>query len=79
MQPHYVLGIMGLCLLFLAYGLALFGKLDQDSWNFGMLNLTGAMLLVYYTYLEGAFLFSVLLLVWGLFAIINMIKGVVRK
>lgn len=72
-------GLIGLAILLLIYILSLFGKVSQDSWKFDILNFAGALCLVYYTYVEGAVFFSVLLLVWAMMAVINMVKLAVKK
>ena len=79
MEITIVLGVAGFALLLLAYVMALFGRLKQDSWTFDILNIVGAILLAYYTYKENAIIFSVLLLAWAFVAVLNMIKLVMKK
>lgn len=74
-----LVGIVGIVLIFIGYVCTLFGKLKEDSIAFDLLNIIGASLLAYYTYVEGALFFTALLIVWGLVALINMIKTVVKR
>ncbi len=79
MEIPMMLGLAGLLLLFSAYVAVLFGKVETSSRLFNLLNLTGALLLAYYTYEKRVFFFSVLLLAWAAVAVLNMIKRVVKK
>ncbi|MCX8146948.1 MAG: hypothetical protein N3D84_00585 [Candidatus Woesearchaeota archaeon] len=74
-----MIGVFGFAFLLVAYILALFGKLKLNSLPFDLLNIIGALLLFYYTYKEGALIFSALVLVWAIIAVINMSKLIIRK
>jgi hypothetical protein len=74
-----MIGLIGLAILLLGYTLSLFGKVNQDSWKFDILNIIGSLMLVYYTYVADQIFFSILLLIWEIISVVNMIKMAVKK
>jgi len=75
MDLEMIIGLVGLAALLLAYLLALFEKLNQDSWSFNILNILGGCSLTYYTLKQEVYSFSVLLFAWAVVSVINMIRG----
>ncbi|MBD3313526.1 hypothetical protein GF345_03720 [Candidatus Woesearchaeota archaeon] len=75
MAIDMMIGIAGLAALLLAYLLTLFGKMDQESGSFNILNIIGALSLTYYTYVEEVYSFAVLLFAWAVVSVINMMRG----
>ncbi|MBU0536648.1 MAG: hypothetical protein KKE20_06790 [Nanoarchaeota archaeon] len=75
MELDMIVGLTGLAALLLGYLFALFGKMNQDSWSFNILNILGGLSLTYYTFKEEVYSFSVLLFAWAFVSIINMVRG----
>ena len=70
-----IIGWIGSIAILLAYGLNSYQKIRSDSLSFLLLNLTGALFLIVYTYYEEAFASTFLNLVWVIIAVIALGKA----
>ena len=69
-----IIGWIGSFEILLAYGLNSYQKIRSDSLNFLLLNLTGGLLLILYTFYKGAFANTFLNVVWVVIAVAALIK-----
>jgi hypothetical protein len=69
-----IIGWTGSIEILLAYGLNSYQKIRSDSPTFLLLNLTGALFLIVYTFYEEAFASTFLNLVWVIIAVFALGK-----
>ena len=69
-----VVGWIGSAEILLAYGLNSYQKIKSDSRIFLFLNLTGGLLLIYYTFYKDALANTFLNVIWVIVAVIALIK-----
>lgn len=67
-------GYAGLTLLLIAFALNFMNKLKTTSKIYNVLNIAGAILLAYYSYLLNSIPFIMLQATWGIFALFNLIR-----
>jgi len=70
-----VVGVFGVGLLVVAFGLNLIGKLSQTSRWYLLLNIIGALLAAYYAWSGKMYPFLVLELVWMAAALVRLLKS----
>lgn len=70
-----IIGWIGSLAILLAYGLNSYQRIRSDSWTFLLLNFSGALLLIVYTYYEEAFASTFLNLVWVIIALFALVKA----
>jgi hypothetical protein len=68
-----LIGIFGLVLILVAFGLNLFHFLSQRSLSYNLLNILGSVFLAYYSLILGSIPFFILQLVWGLLSVYKLI------
>lgn len=65
MEVSLIIGILGMSLILIAFILTeFFDKWDADTWQFNLVNLCGAGLLIYYAYTLLSWPFMILNGVW---------------
>ena len=69
-----IFGMIGSIEILLAYGLNSYQKIRSDSRAFILLNLTGAFLLMGYSFYKDAYANIFLNLVWGIVAVVALAK-----
>lgn len=69
-----IFGMIGSFEILLAYGLNSYQKIRSDSRTFILLNLTGAFLLMVYSFYKDAYANIFLNLVWGIVAVVALAK-----
>jgi uncharacterized integral membrane protein len=69
-----IIGWIGSMEILLAYALNSYQKIRSDSRMFQMLNLTGGLLMMVYTFYKEAFANTFLNLVWVIVAIIALVR-----
>jgi hypothetical protein len=74
-----IIGWIGSVAILLAYALNSYQKLRSDSVAFLILNLTGGLLLMAYTFYKDALANTFLNLVWVIVAIVALIKMLTRR
>jgi hypothetical protein len=75
MPASQVIGSIGVALLLIAFFMNLFGMLDSDSRPYHALNVVGAALSCYASYLIGFAPFVVLEAIWCAAAVAAMLRG----
>jgi hypothetical protein len=70
-----IIGWIGSIEILLAYGLNSYQKIRSDSLSFLLLNLTGGLFLIAYTFYEEAFASTFLNFVWVIIAVFALGKG----
>jgi uncharacterized protein YqhQ len=69
------IGLIGMSLILLAFLLGeFFNKCNPNTLTYNLINLIGAGILVYYSYLISSWPFLILNFVWSLVALIKLIK-----
>lgn len=69
-----LIGWLGAGSLLLAFGLNVFGKIQATSKAYLLLNLVGSALLLYNAWMNEAFPFVAVNLVWVIFSAVKLIK-----
>lgn len=72
-------GFAGFGFLIIAYVLTLFGKINQESYVFTMMNIIGAALMAAYAYDVDGWAIIMMPLLWGLVSMIYLIKVTIQK
>lgn len=73
-----VLGWLGSVEVLLAFGLNTYQKIKSDSALYLVLNLTGGICLIMYSFYYGAFANTFINVVWALVAIIALAKRMIK-
>lgn len=74
-----IIGWIGSLAILVAYALNSYQKLRSDSLTFIILNLTGGLLLMAYTFYKDALANTFLNLVWVIVAVVALIKILTRR
>ena len=74
-----IIGWIGSLAILVAYALNSYQKLRSDSLTFLILNLTGGLLLMAYTFYKDALANTFLNLVWVIVAVVALIKILTRR
>jgi hypothetical protein len=74
MDLFFILGIIGILLILIAFILENTGKGGKDEINYNILNLIGSLFLFLYAYSTNSVIFMVLNLIWVLISIYFIIK-----
>ncbi|KKR87890.1 MAG: hypothetical protein UU34_C0002G0007 [Candidatus Curtissbacteria bacterium GW2011_GWA1_41_11] len=68
MDFNFAIGVIGLFLLLISFILNSIKKLNQESFNYNLINLGGAGFLIYYAFTIDSLPFLILESVWAVFA-----------
>ena len=74
MEFHTIIGSLGVALLLLAYLLLQLKKLETENWSYAILNLLGATLAAWSSYLIDFMPFVILEGTWALIALRMIVK-----
>lgn len=74
-----IIGWIGSMEILLAYGLNSYQKIRSDALSFVLLNLTGGLFLITYTFYKEAFANTFLNLVWVIIAVVALIRFFRKK
>jgi len=73
---NVIMGFVGLTLMMVAFILNILKKLATESIIYNLLNLAGAIALAYYSYSLSSMPFLILQIMWGIFALYNLIRTI---
>ena len=73
------IGVIGAIEILLAYALNIYKKISSDAFSFYILNLTGGVLLAFYTYYKEAWSSMGINVVWVIIAVIHIVKFFQKK
>lgn len=70
-----IIGILGMLCIIIAFILEDFGKIHRGGEVYNILNLVGAILLIYYAFTNDAIVFIILNIFWAVIAIYFLVRN----